>query len=162
MGEESLGGGVRGGHAELQAGHPALRPAWLCTRVGSCPPVRPALLCLFFSIGQIHTEKKKKPGGFPGSPVVKTSRFQCRGTGSISDHRSGSWIRHATWCGQKSKEICVASADVNAMYKRLSPCLHTHVHGGQKGGTIQCPPVGEWVEKWWSVVSYSAQKGKKR
>lgn len=61
--------------------------------------------------------------------------------------------------GGRKQEVCVlASADVNAMYKRLSPCLHTHVRGGQKGGTIQCPPV-EWVERVVRCVLFST-KGK--
>ena len=37
-------------------------------------------------------------GDFPGSPVVKTLRFHCRGWGSIP--RWGTKIPYAAWCGQ--------------------------------------------------------------
>ena len=48
------------------------------------------------------------PWDFPGRPVVKTSCFTARGTGSIPGW--GAKILRATQCGQKNK-------------KRMNPCL---------------------------------------
>ena len=46
-------------------------------------------------------KKKKEKEDFPGGPVVKTPRSQCRG------HGFNPWwgkIPHAMWCGQKKKK----------------------------------------------------------
>ena len=40
---------------------------------------------------------------FPGGPVVKTLRFQCRGMGSIPGQ--GTKIPHSVQCSQKTKKI---------------------------------------------------------
>ena len=39
---------------------------------------------------------------FSGGPVVKTPRFQCRGTGMIPGQ--GTKIPHAAWCSKKRKK----------------------------------------------------------
>ena len=40
--------------------------------------------------------------GFPGHPVVKTTRFEYRGKGLIPGQ--GEKISYALWCGQKIKK----------------------------------------------------------
>ena len=69
---------------------------------GVQPPSQTCTVVFVFSIGQIHAKKKKKYGAFPGGPVVKTPRFQCRG--HRFDIWSGNWIPHAVWCAKKAKK----------------------------------------------------------
>ena len=48
-------------------------------------------------------------GDFPGSPVVKTSCFHCRGTDSIPGQ--GTKIPQTTECGKKKKKyVCITFA----------------------------------------------------
>ena len=46
--------------------------------------------------------RKKWKGDFPGSPVVMTPCFQCRGMSSIPGQ--GTKIPHYSWHGQKKKK----------------------------------------------------------
>ena len=58
------------------------------------------LLTCFESIGRLYWFKNKYNGDFPGNPVVKTPRFQCKGCGF--DPWSGSW--DPTCCGAQQQQ----------------------------------------------------------
>ena len=74
-------------------------------------PTSPALAGGFFSTEppgkpenmNTYTLKMKKIRDFPGSPVVKTSQFQCRGHGFSPDQ--GSEIPHALWPKRKRESV---------------------------------------------------------
>ena len=52
-------------------------------------------------VGKHGVQSRDRRRDFPGSPVVKTLCFQCRGTGSIPG--LGTKIPHAMLSGQKKK-----------------------------------------------------------
>ena len=73
---------------------------------GVPPPSQTCTIVFVFSIGQIHTKKKKnnKSGGFPGGPVVRLRASNAGGTGSISGQATG----FPMLCGvpKKQRNLC--------------------------------------------------------
>ena len=74
-----------------------------------------------FSFGIFFNHLKMcKPWDFPGSSVVKTAHFHCRGTGSIPAQGTG--IPYALWCCKINK-IKTAFLGTPLMVQWLRICL---------------------------------------
>ena len=107
---------------------PAVRPNKLPYHPTSHPTSQP---CLFFPI------KESLTWDFPGSPVVKTPNFQCRG------HKFnpclGTKIPYAALCSQKEKKSLTLGWEVSAYSKPLLTILahwlrDDHYLRGKDGG----------------------------